>query len=81
MLASISASVATGEPVDEVAFDLFSASMRSSHLADVRVVLLVMAVECLIERSDRPGATVQYVNDLVERTLSNKSSSLPSVRC
>ncbi|RJK92511.1 hypothetical protein [Vallicoccus soli] len=59
--------------VDEVAFDLFTASLRSSHLADVRVVLLVMAVECLIERRQRPQATVKYLTELVERTSRNSA--------
>ena len=70
--ASISASL-SDDPLDEVAIDLFTASLRSSHMADVRVVLLVMAIECLIERRQRPQTTVDHLQDLVERTSSNSA--------
>jgi hypothetical protein len=69
--ASIAASTGVQDPVNEVAFDLFSASMRAGHMADVRLVLLVMAIECLIERSERGYVTKSHIDELVELTLTN----------
>lgn len=69
--AAFDASGTSHEAANEVAFDLFAASMRSAHMADVRVVLLVMAIECLIARARRPEATVAHIESLVEATLRN----------
>lgn len=72
MSAALSACVG-GEPTNEVAFDLLTASMRSAHIADARVVLLVMAFECLIQRRERPRASVEYLDELVQRTSTNEA--------
>lgn len=69
--ASFSASTQTSETANEVAFDLFAASMRSAYMADVRVVLLVMAIECLIVRETRPAGSLAHIEDLVISTSNN----------
>lgn len=61
----------SADPVNEVAFDLFTASMRSSYVADARLVLLVMAIECLVERVKRPEVTCEHIEQLVRDTLGN----------
>lgn len=66
--ASFAASRDESWVVNEVAFDLYTASMRSAHLADVRLVLLVMAFESLIEPKERPIQSVDYLNGLAEAT-------------
>lgn len=45
--------------------------MRSAHMADMRVVLLVMAIECLLERERRSGASIAHIESFVDATLSN----------
>ena len=45
--------------------------MRSAHLADVRVVLLVMAIECLLVRTERPAESLTHIENLVQATVSN----------
>jgi len=47
--------------------------MRSGHMADVRMVLLVMAIECLVERVKRPEPTRILIDRLVETTVSEES--------
>jgi len=71
--ASIGASMGIEEPPNEIAFDLFSASRRGSHMADVRLVLLVMAIECLVERVERPATTREHIEKLVADTENNAS--------
>jgi hypothetical protein len=70
--ASIDASMSITEGVNEVAYDLYTASMRSSHIADARVVLLVMAIECLVTRAQRDAKSVDHIEQLVEITLQNE---------
>ncbi len=70
VLASVAACL-SDQPVDEIAFNLYTASMRSGHMADVRVVLLVMALECLIERRRRPPC-------LGRRTAGGRAAARPA---
>lgn len=68
-LAGLTASTLVDQPVDEVAFDLYGASARVSHVADARLVLLVMAVERLAVRKQRPAETRAHLDRLVQMTL------------
>jgi hypothetical protein len=72
-LASLAASAEITAPLDEVAFDLFSASMRSAHLADVRLVLLVMAIECLVQPMQRSLEAQGHLDALIRTTLDNEA--------
>jgi hypothetical protein len=58
----------------QLAYDLFSASFSEAS-ADARFVLLMMAVETLIEPRSRGQAVVDHVDRLISST---RSSSLPS---
>jgi hypothetical protein len=72
VMAAIEATLAESERVDEVACDLLTASRRSSYLADARVVLQVMALECLIKREARPEATRHHLDRLISQTLESQ---------
>jgi hypothetical protein len=72
VMAAIDATQAESERVNDVAFDLLTASRRSSHLADARVVLLVMALECLITRQSRPELTRHHLDRLISQTLESQ---------
>ena len=50
-----------------IAFTLFNASFFQPT-ADTRFILLVMAIEALIEKTERQSDTVQLVESLIERT-------------
>lgn len=71
VLSSFAVSAQIAAPVNEIAFDLWAASMRTAHLADVRVVLLVMAIECLLVRTERPAESLTHLENLVQATVSN----------
>ncbi len=58
---------------DELAYELFSASL-SQEAADGRFVMLVMAIESLIEARPRAPEVVSHVDDLIQAT---KVSALP----
>jgi hypothetical protein len=58
---------------DEVAYELFSASF-SQDVADGRFIMLVMAVEALIETAPRAPEVVAHVDGLIRAT---NESSLP----
>ena len=59
---------------EKTAFDLYSASMFVASLADARFLLLMMALETLIDEQPRPDAAVAHVDGLIEQT---RGSSLP----
>ena len=53
---------------DKIAFDLYSASMFVSSLPDARFLTLMMALETLIEQSERSSAAVAHVEQLIQQT-------------
>lgn len=58
-------------PVNEVAFDLFTAAEKTAAVADSRLVIHVMALECILEPSMRTDASLQHLESLVEATRDN----------
>lgn len=61
---------------DRIAFNLFNASFFQPT-ADSRFLLLVMAIEALIEPAPRSTAAQQHVKDLI---IATKASAIPSGR-
>jgi hypothetical protein len=60
-----------GEPFTErerMAFDLFTMAHKTAKSADARFVLLFATIETLLEPSNRPKASQEHVNDLIDRT-------------
>ncbi len=64
---------AASTDVERLAYDLYSASF-SEVSADARFVMLMMAVETLIDPAPRESAVVEHVERLIEET---SSSGLP----
>ncbi len=53
---------------EKTAFALYSGSMFVSSLADARFLMLMMAIETLIEQEFRSDAAVSHVNQLIHET-------------
>ena len=60
---------------DRLAFDLYSASFFTLHLVDARFILLMMAVETLIEQEPRADHVRQHVDQLIELTRTSTELS------
>ena len=60
---------------EQTAFGLYSGSMFVASLADARFLMLMMAMETLIEQEPRSDAAVAHVDRLIEQT---RESGLPS---
>lgn len=60
---------------ERTAFDLYSGSMFVASLADARFLMLMMAMETLIEQEARSDAAVAHVERLVRET---KAAELPA---
>ena len=56
-----------------LAYDLYSASFSTTY-PDARLMLLMMAVETLIDQKPRPSATVEHLDHLISNT---RESDLP----
>jgi hypothetical protein len=67
----ISASISERE---KTAFDLYSGSMFVASLADARFLMLMMAMEALIEQAQRSTAALDHVDRLIDET---RSADLP----
>lgn len=59
---------------EKTAFDLYSASMFVASLADARFLMLMMALETLIEQQPRSHAAVAHLDGLIQQTV---KSGLP----
>lgn len=59
---------------ETLAFDLYSASFSETH-SEPRFLLLMMAVETLVEQQERGEAVANHVNDLIDQT---RNAQLPA---
>lgn len=53
---------------EDIAYDLFSASFAVAPNADARFLMLMMALETLIEVQERPAAVTEHVDALIKAT-------------
>ena len=59
---------------EKTAFDLYSGSLFVASLVDARFLMLMMAMETLIQPERRSESAVAHVEDLIQRT---RESGLP----
>ena len=53
---------------EDIAYELFSASFAVAPNADARFLMLMMAIETLIEVQERPATVVEHVDGLIKAT-------------
>lgn len=55
-------------PQRRLAYDLYAASFFVADRPNVRLVMLVSAVEALVEQVERPAKVVEVINELISET-------------